>query len=152
MDSELFLGTVKELTKNLYAKSMCNMVNLYKPYALTPQQVSLLLLLRNNNNVKVSDLGNILNTPHSNVSCICNRLEKYDFITRERDISDRRVVYIKPTIKSENLFEKLEAGRNDVFKILPTFISNEEMITTIKVLEKLNEALDKVAESQYNKD
>ncbi len=140
MDEQFFFLRVREILKEINMKMMARLVKLYEPYELTPPQVSILSILKNNKGIKVSELGTLMRTADSNISSICRRLEDRGFVTRERDETDRRVVYIQPTQKAKDLYDSLETEKEKVFAGLKDATA-EDMVDILNALEKLHEML-----------
>ena len=64
---------------------------------LTPGQVFMLHLIRNESLCSVSKLAEKMEVAPSAITVMLDRLENHGFVSRKRDTSDRRVVIIELT-------------------------------------------------------
>lgn len=142
MDEKIFFMQIKELLKEINIKFMSNLVKMYEPYDLTPPQAAIITILYHNELLKVSELSSMMRTPDSNVSSICRRLEDRGFIERIRDKDDRRVVYIKATNKTKELYEQIECENKKLYTVAD-HLSEEDKMNIIKALKQLSGLINK---------
>ncbi|MBR5484914.1 MAG: MarR family transcriptional regulator [Oscillospiraceae bacterium] len=77
---------------------------------ISPMQMNILhiLLESESGGMKISQLSRILEVTNSNISAICQRLEKAELVRRTRDAKDQRVVIVTPTPKARELMKHME--------------------------------------------
>lgn len=146
MTDDYFVKRMDELIKEVYIKASTSETKMYRPFHVTPKQVSILTILEDEKNIKlkVGDLAKMFQTVDSNLSSICTRLEERDFVVRERDPHDMRLIYIKITEKGKILLDKCKKKSLDRLKMCES-VSVDDRVETIKALEKLSETLEKVS-------
>ena len=102
----------------LYACSR-EITKLYKPYLdemrVTYTQYITLLVLWEQDNIKIKLLGNILHLDSGTLTPLLNKLEKADIVKRIKDKNDERNVFIKLTDKGTEMKEKAKEIPAKVF-------------------------------------
>ena len=69
--------------------------------AITESQLNVLEFIMNHEQVKPSDLIEYVATTPAAITTLMDRMEKNGLIVRERDTSDRRIVWLRLTEKGE---------------------------------------------------
>ncbi len=69
--------------------------------SLTESQLNVLEFIMNHDQVKPSDLIEFVATTPAAITTLMDRMEKNGLIVRERDTSDRRIVWLRLTPKGE---------------------------------------------------
>ncbi|HHX36402.1 MAG TPA: MarR family transcriptional regulator [Clostridiaceae bacterium] len=100
-----YLNDINVLIKKLFH-------SFYTPYGLTFVQVPVLMALRRNGKMRVSDLGESLEIGSSNITPLCKRLEKSNLVTRTRSDEDQRVVFVEITDYALDILDKIEEDFN----------------------------------------
>lgn len=111
----------------------------------TKNEVFVLLLLYRRSDVNMTQIAEYLNVPLNTATGIVARMDKRDFLTRERSSEDKRVVTIKLT----------DAGRIAIQSILNEMIrygqlvmesfSAEEVKLVFRLVDKVMDALSRDA-------
>lgn len=141
MDKVVFKRKLMEYNRNIHNR-YTNMVNEhYKPFGITAVQAIILLDLYENGEEKISDLSKNLCMTNSNVSVICQRLEKNGFINRVRDIEDQRIVKVALTDKFVEIHSRLDSSVFDNYFEDLTEEKEQNLKEIIEGLEKLEELL-----------
>ncbi|KAF9119055.1 hypothetical protein BGX30_004111 [Mortierella sp. GBA39] len=70
--------------------------------ALTESQLTVLEVLSDQERMKPSDLTPLLATSPAAVTMLLDRMEKNGLIQRERDLNDRRIVWVSISEKGKN--------------------------------------------------
>lgn len=70
--------------------------------SLTESQLNVLEFIMNHDQVKPSDLIEYVATTPAAITTLMDRMEKNGLIVRERDTSDRRIVWLRLTEKGES--------------------------------------------------
>lgn len=113
---------------------------------ITPSQAEILFLLEEKGPQKISEIASNLKMVDSNVSNICSRLEKAQYIERKRQKEDQRIVKIELL---ESAFPKIKQLREEnklFYKRMSQLISQEEVAEICDGLEKLDHLFDKLIE------
>ena len=101
---------------------------------VTPSQMGILFLLRNGNELPMSDLSVALSLDNSTLTRHADKLIKREFVERLRDDSDRRVLKLRITqlgmLESERALKITNQVNSDVI----SGFSEEEIRIFIKVL------------------
>lgn len=84
MDEMSFKKELLELTRDINMKFTTLLSDFYQPLGITAVQALILSELCEHGEKKISDLGKNLNMTNSNVSVICQRLEKWLFKSHKR--------------------------------------------------------------------
>ncbi|EQE85547.1 TPA: MarR family transcriptional regulator [Clostridioides difficile] len=141
MDEMSFKKELLELTRDINMKFTTLLSDFYQPLGITAVQALILSELCEHGEKKISDLGKNLNMKNSNVSVICQRLEKNGFLNRIRDIEDQRIVKVKVTNKSLDIQEHISSSIFDSYFENMTSEKLQDMEDIIEGLEKLNKLL-----------
>ncbi|WP_410514897.1 MarR family transcriptional regulator [Paenibacillus sp. BR2-3] len=83
--------------------------------SLTDAQLTVLELLQERDVMKPSDLAPHLATSPAAVTMLLDRMEKHDLINRERDSTDRRIVWVSITDTGKMEAERGMKIRSDFF-------------------------------------
>ena len=117
MDYEM-LKLENQLCFALYACSR-EITKLYKPYleslGLTYTQYITLLVLWEQDNIKIKQLGKILHLDSGTLTPLLNKLEKAYIVTRINDNNDERNVFVKLTVKGNEMKDKAKEIPAKVF-------------------------------------
>jgi len=117
MDYEM-LKLDNQLCFALYACSR-EITKLYKPHleslGLTYTQYITLLVLWEQDNIKIKQLGKILHLDSGTLTPLLNKLEKADIVTRIKDNNDERNVFVKLTVKGNEMKDKAKEIPAKVF-------------------------------------
>jgi MarR family transcriptional regulator, organic hydroperoxide resistance regulator len=128
------------LVKEIITLSKQLMNKSFENSGLTGPQGMTLGILGRYGKMKISELGDKLGLTDSTVSGIIDRLEKQEFVLRERSTDDKRVVYVHICPKFEEIHkgfhQNLENGIQE-FLNKGTSEEIEQVITGFKALKKL---------------
>ncbi|WP_179232731.1 MarR family transcriptional regulator [Paenibacillus rigui] len=110
---------------------------------ISKQQFLLMLILRNNRRMTLSELAEELYLSPSATTIAVNRLVRDGHIQRTRDEADRRVVWVQLTEKAEELVNQLRARRRSILLGMFSNLSDEEidqfLVITSKMLSHLKD-------------
>lgn len=115
----------------------------YEPYGLTAPQAMILIALHRGGPEKISDMAKKLSMTNSNLSVICQRLEKSDFVIRKRDEFDQRVVYLYLSDRCKTIMQDMECRIGSEYLLALQSASEQDKETILKGLLKLNELLSR---------
>jgi DNA-binding MarR family transcriptional regulator len=108
---------------------------------LTGPQYYILKMLHLKGTVTASELAHAMSVKPSAVTAMIDRLYKGDYVLRERDEKDRRVVFISLTDKGRAVYEKAERNRKKVMAHFFSFLEQEELESLVSIYEKLAEVI-----------
>lgn len=104
---------------------------------LTEGQLVVLEFLLSRDNVKPSDLIDYLATTPAAVTTLLDRMERNGLIVRERNESDRRIVWVRPTAKGRSEAERGIVLRTAYLQSLLDRISSHNQKLLLFLLNKL---------------
>lgn len=114
---------------------------LYEPLGLTGQQARILTELFRQDRQKLSELAGRTGLSLSNLSAICQRLERHGFVRRERSSEDQRVVRICLCPQAREQIE--QHGEQMEPRTLFQQLQEQQLDQLIKSLRLLEEILRK---------
>lgn len=122
--------------------------NAWAKLDLTMQQMKVIMMLEHRGDIPVSALAESLNVSLPNMTGIVDRLVQNDLVERIPSSLDRRVILLRSTPKSKEIFDSLF---NSAFQRFQTVMSqmkptDQEIISL--GLRLLSEAYDRYAENQ----
>lgn len=97
--------------------------------------------------MRVTEISDKLQITPSGVTHTINSLEKGGYIERLADPTDRRIVLVKATAKSKEVFKQLYAERVQFIEGLVTFLGEQDSKEFIRLFSK---ALDYFKERRKN--
>jgi len=113
-------------------------------HGVTATQFFVLMYLRKKESCKISEIAEMMGVKPSAVSFMIDRLEHNDFVYREHDKKDRRVVNIMLTEEGIKKLESVIKDRKEIFESFLFNLSDEELLQFAKITEKLaNAAADR---------
>ncbi|MCX7922916.1 MAG: MarR family transcriptional regulator [Clostridia bacterium] len=140
--------TIISLINQVKIKFSKNIRNYCNDFDLTFPQMSVIALLNQHGEMKISDISEHMGLTNSTISGIIDRLEKTGLVRRVRYDHDRRVVKVALTDKVEEINHMFEARMEEYFIGLCSDATAEDLADIIKGLEKLNKLLDNIDESK----
>lgn len=109
-------------------------------HGVTATQFFVLIYLRKNGSCKISEIAEMMGVKPSAVSFMIDRLEHNNFVYREHDKKDRRVVNILLTEEGINKIDLVIKDRKEIFESFLFNLSNEELSQFALIAEKLANA------------
>lgn len=120
-------------------------ISLYRPILkdldLTYPQYIVMLVLWENEEQNVSEIGSLLNLDSGTLTPLLKRLELKEFIERKRKATDERVVSITLTEKGKKSKAKAECIPTQLVEALE--ISAEDLSELKMVIEKITNQINK---------
>jgi MarR family transcriptional regulator, multiple gene regulator MgrA len=110
-----------------------------KPYKMTSSQYNVLRVLRGQHPkvLSMEDIRKRMLDKNSDVTRLVDRLLKVEFVTRETNEFDRRIVNIGITPKGLNLLTQIDKTIHHVWEF--EGVSDKEIDTLIEIIEKILE-------------
>ena len=111
---------------------------------ITCKQFFLMICLRlfENGAPTINELSEIMGCSHQNVKSIAGKLEEKGYLEIRPDSDDARKLRIRLTNKADSLAKKYQKKELDFIDILFTGISDKQIETTFKTLEKMEENIN----------
>jgi MarR family transcriptional regulator, organic hydroperoxide resistance regulator len=104
---------------------------------LTPGQVFMLKFIMQESGCSVSKLAEKMEVAPSAITVMLDRLENNGFVSRTRDIADRRVVIIELTASGEEKLNHVLTERNQIIQHCLKQLEPTELDSFILSLEKI---------------
>ncbi|WP_028775795.1 MarR family winged helix-turn-helix transcriptional regulator [Shimazuella kribbensis] len=105
---------------------------------LTGPQFYILQLLRNEGRSTVSSLAEDMSVKPSAITAMIDRLLKQEYVSRERDEQDRRVVFIQIAEEGKKVLEETLQKRKSILVKYLSHLEREEIESLISIYEKLS--------------
>ena len=125
---ESFEDCIVFLLAKAYQKAHGNLKKRLHPYGLTPIQNLILEVLREEDGLSAGDIGKRLVLDNATLSGVLDRLADRDWIEKQTDSNDKRLLRIYLTDKSKALQGELGEERDK---------ANEEILKALTVEEKV---------------
>lgn len=111
---------------------------------ITCKQFFLMICLRlfENGAPTINELSEIMGCSHQNVKSIAGKLEEKGYLEIRSDSDDARKLRICLTNKADSLAKKYQKKELDFIDMLFTGISDKQIETTFKTLEKMEENIN----------
>ena len=91
--------------------------------------------------VKMTELSKVLSTQLSSTTVLVDRLIEQGFLSRCRDESDRRVVWVSATAKGKKVISKIMSEKRRSIEEIFKPLSFEEREQYLAILKKVKESL-----------
>jgi len=124
-------------------KMQPKMMESMNKHGVTATQFFVLMYLRKNESCKISEIAELMGVKPSAVSFMIDRLEHSNFVFREHDKKDRRVVNIKLSEEGVKKLELVVQDRKAIFESSLFSLTDEELLQFAKIAEKLAQAVSK---------
>ncbi|GGI10379.1 MarR family winged helix-turn-helix transcriptional regulator [Gottfriedia solisilvae] len=108
---------------------------------ITATQFFVLMYLRKNESCKISEIAEYMGVKPSAVSFMIDRLEHSNFVYREHDKKDRRVVNIMLSEEGQKKLDLVIKERKEIFESSLLTLSDEELLQFALIAEKLAKAV-----------
>jgi len=111
---------------------------------ITCKQFFLMICLRlfENGAPTINELSEIMGCSHQNVKSIAGKLEEKGYLEIRPDSDDARKLRIRLTNMADSLAKKYQKKELDFIDMLFTGISDKQIETTFKTLEKMEENIN----------
>ncbi|MGD1821303.1 MAG: MarR family winged helix-turn-helix transcriptional regulator [Pleomorphochaeta sp.] len=109
---------------------------------LNKTQIQVIIILKKNKEIKMSDLTNYTNLSKSSITSIVDSLEEINLVNRIRSKSDRRVIIVKLSDEGDYLADKIRAEIRKAFYERIEKLDDEETNDLKNSLRIVNKSLD----------
>ncbi|PGS56451.1 MarR family winged helix-turn-helix transcriptional regulator [Bacillus sp. AFS041924] len=138
-----YIERIQIALQNTIHKMQPIMTDNMNKHGVTPTQFFVLMYLRKNKSCKISEVAEMMGVKPSAVSFMIDRLEHNNFVYREHDKKDRRVVNIMLTEEGIKKLDIVMKERKEIFESFLFTLSDEELLQFAIITEKLAEAANK---------
>jgi len=108
---------------------------IFGEYGLTTEQYGVLVAMGYlDSPIRITDIARWLERSTNSISMIVDRMVKAGLVTRKRDRSDRRVVYVVSTSKAENALSPATRASLKCIRKIMSPLSHEERSTLFSLL------------------
>lgn len=114
---------------------------LLEQYNITPPQFDALVILDRDGDLTIGELSNRLYLAYSTTTDLVDRLERAEFVVRERDLADRRVVRAKLQDKGSSLIEQVLDARRIYLSDILASLDGDAKGEILRVLHILNDKM-----------
>lgn len=111
---------------------------LLEQYGITPPQFDALVILNRDGELTIGDLSNGLFLAYSTTTDLVDRLERAEFVVRQRDQDDRRVVRVRLLQSGTDLIERVLDARRAYLAFILASVNDSEQQEIVRVLDVLN--------------
>ncbi|WP_416825244.1 MarR family winged helix-turn-helix transcriptional regulator [Ectobacillus polymachus] len=134
------IDRVQTALQEVIRKMQAEMLKDMNAQGITLSQFIVLSLIQKQGSCKVSELAEHMDVKPSAVTFMMDRLEQHNFIMREHDKKDRRVVNIRLTEIGEEKFQTILVERKAIVKRYLSHLSEADLTQFAEIAEKLAEA------------
>jgi MarR family transcriptional regulator, 2-MHQ and catechol-resistance regulon repressor len=115
---------------------------LFRQYGLTSSQYNVLRILRGEGKpMPCLEIGSRMIQVVPAMTGLIDRLEKLEFVRRERCTEDRRVIYIELTDKAATVLDEMDEPVGELEKGLIGHLTRKELKELSRLLEKARQSL-----------
>jgi DNA-binding MarR family transcriptional regulator len=108
---------------------------IFEEYGLTTEQYGVLVAMGYlDSPIRITDIARWLERSTNSISMIVDRMVKAGLVTRKRDRSDRRVVYVVSTSKGKTALRPATLASLEAIRKILSPLSNEERSTLLSLL------------------
>ncbi|PGL67250.1 MarR family transcriptional regulator [Bacillus sp. AFS055030] len=135
-----YIERIQIALQNTIHKMQPKVTESMNSHGVTATQFFVLMYLRKKESCKISEIAEMMGVKPSAVSFMIDRLEHNDFVYREHDKKDRRVVNIMLTEEGIKKLETVIQDRKAIFESFLFNLSDDELLQFAKITEKLANA------------
>lgn len=128
-------------------------LDLMKPLpeeGLTHGHMFLLFMVQRKGRIKTTEIAGHLELTAGAATAIADKLEKLGFIIRERDLKDRRVVFISLSAEGKQFIADKRNSHIALFSEVLKDLTDEETASLVRMLTKITEAVQAYKQRQQN--
>jgi DNA-binding MarR family transcriptional regulator len=140
VETDIYDSYVAEIDKLIRRVSFvikCRGRDILDEFNITIPQFNALLLLRENGDMTIGDLGSKMYLASSTATDLIDRMERDGLVVRERDSSDRRVVRLHMQEKGHQMIREVMENRKRYLSEILSHLSPDEKEALKQSLESL---------------
>lgn len=104
---------------------------------LTGPQFFILDQLKQKDHCTAGELAESMGVKPSAITAMIDRLHKHEYVIRERDEHDRRIVYLRLSEEGSQTLKKVKRQRQDIVMHYLSHLTAEELESFVSIFEKL---------------
>lgn len=141
-----------QITSNLFDimvilhKKVFNPLVISKAINLTPAQFSVLFYLMRKDNSSVTDASKYLKISKPNMTPILDSLINIGYISRQRDLKDRRVIRLNLTDSGRDFYDDMKKANLHIVEEIFSEYTDEELKHLLVSSTELTNSLRQIAE------
>lgn len=116
---------------------------------LSAAQYRALVVLAARGAQRMVDLAELLQVSPSTAGRMCDRLVRKDFVRRQRDKTDRRIVMVSIKAEGRRMLDEATAIRRELIGDALTTLSVEQQRSVVGALRELSRALGEVPDHDW---
>lgn len=141
---------VKEANRGLFAESMFNLFMAIKSEAddcgrlcggLNEKELIILIYVGQNENVKMSDISENIESPMSTLTSVADKLVERKYLTRTHSAEDRRVINVSLTPSGKAAYKTVVTKRKKVADKILSQLNEKEQTLFIRYLNLLTSSI-----------
>lgn len=134
---ESYVAEIDKLIRRVSFVIKCRGRDILDEFNITIPQFNALLLLRENGDMTIGDLGAKMYLASSTATDLIDRMERDGLVIRERDSSDRRVVRLHMQEKGHQMIREVLENRKRYLSEILSRLSPDEIEALKKSMESL---------------
>ena len=138
-----YLERIQSAFQITLQKMQPKMIESMNENGVTPTQFYVLIYLYKQGSCKISELAEYMGVKPSAVTFMIDRLEQNNFVVREHDKKDRRVVNISLSTEGQEKLNTVIHARKVIAEKFLSYLSEDELAHFALIAEKLAEATTK---------
>jgi DNA-binding MarR family transcriptional regulator len=121
------------------------LVDLLKPYGLSPTQFNALRILRGSGaaGLPCSEIGERMINHDPDITRLLDRLEQRDLVQRQRDQKDRRIHVARITKAGLDLLKSLDKPVEEFHRVTTSQAGETNLKSLIRLLDKVRQSVQK---------
>jgi len=141
MPIQEFADRINDIMPVMIKEFAKRQVNELSKGKITLPQVLILDFLEKSGEAKMSDLAHFMSVSTAAMTGTIDRLVNYEYVVRELEPKDRRVIKIKITSKGSDIIKKINCQRRQMIIDIFAKVSEHDRSDYLRVLTKIEEAL-----------
>ncbi len=140
---------IQDLLKQINMDIRHIMLKEFHKYPLTFHQFHILKLIKKNPQINLTSLCGDLSLTKGSLSLTINKLVEEGYVLRKENASDRRNIDILLTEKGEKILAETKDKSREIFNLLTSALSDEDLKDITKSLAKLSASIEKAVRKNY---
>lgn len=137
--TNIYIERIQNALQQSIHKMQPEMTESMNKHAVTPTQFFVLMLLKKKESAKISEIAELMGVKPSAVSFMVDRLEHNDYVYREHDKKDRRVVNIMLSDFGKEKLDQVITERKAIVDKYLLQLTEEELVQFANLTERIAE-------------
>lgn len=139
---DIDLGLEIALTSSVYRAAGQKTLNLHGLDNITREQFGILLLLSLGDGLYQTQIANILGKDRPNITRMIDILETNDYIRREKDANNRRILKVYLTEKGKEKANLAKPLKDRMNAVQYRGMTDEEILTLVRLLRQVRKNIE----------